>query len=487
MTGNIAAAPPPGLKPNDFISQGEDVGTQQDLYNALVAYEQDISDWTLNARAAWNKNDLTTAYDLDQTPERAFLGLFQMYAEDDRKDQSFEVRMTSPGDQPLRGSMGLYYFHFKQDVRQHANVGLAMGQLTDARVNRTDNYAMFGGVEYDFTDQWSFATEVRWARDKKEIDSPISCDDPGDPNFSPDKNISDDQGKNSLTPRFTLRYFPNTYLMFYGQVAKGNKPGGYNLGFFIDGVDGCATLDQLNGSDGLAYVEEEKAWNYEVGGKTSWMDNRLVANIAFFYIDWDNQTVFETVDITRDFLFAPQAVGINAGKSEVYGMELETTFAFTDNLIGTFGYGLAHGEFEDYESGELEAATGDGDASGNKIPDSSKHNFVTSLAYNRPISSQLDWFARTDFTFESKKYTSATNFAEIDDRRRWNVRSGVEDEGWRVSVFVDNILDEQTPSAILGFPRLTETNASGVNPQGYGLTPTPGRAVGAELILRFGN
>ncbi len=62
-----------------------------------------------------------------------------------------------------------------------------------------------------------------------------------------------------------------------------------------------------------------------------------------------------------------------------------------------------------------------------------------------------------------------------------------ENEGWQLTFFVNNILDEQTPSAILGFPRMEEQNAAGTWPEGYALTPTPGRSAGAELIWRFGD
>lgn len=168
-------------------------------------------------------------------------------------------------------------------------------------------------------------------------------------------------------------------------------------------------------------------------------------------------------------------------------MELETSFALTDNLTGTFGYGFNYGQFIEYESGSLEELTGDGNAAGNQIPNSPKHNFVTSLAYAKQINQDYEWFARTDFSYESRKYTSATNTEQIGERRRWNARLGLDSGLWRASLFVNNILDETTPSAIIGFPRLLERNASNINPQAYALTPTPGRLVGAEIIVRFGN
>jgi outer membrane receptor protein involved in Fe transport len=491
-----------GFEAEDFIASGEDVGQQRDTWNTLIQYNQDISDWTLTAQLAYNTDDFYTAFDLDQTQDRPFSGLFNMYSEDDREDLSFETRIASPVDKPVRASLGFYYFDYEQKVRQKSMVGLGQAQLNAGRTNTTENIAVFGLAEWDFAEKWNIGVEARVARDTKEIKSVNVCEDPDSEFFDPNSPVTDKEETDALTPRFTLRYFPTQDVTLYAQAAKGNKPGGYNLGFFADGVDGCSAAEEIE--NGIGFVDEEKAWNYEVGAKTSWFENRLIANLSVYYIDWENQTVFDTAFIQRGPFQIPQAVAVNAGESEVYGLELETQFAITDKLTGTFAYGLTNGTLEEFESSELASLLDPdsdveevdengnpiiwGDASGNTIPNSSKHNIVTSLSYVDTINAQLDWFARTDFSWESKKYTSATNTAEIDDRRRWNARTGLETEGWRLSVFVNNILDEQTPSAILGFPRLSEDpNAAGAFRQGYALTPTPGRSVGAEAIWRFGN
>ncbi|MDP7041273.1 MAG: TonB-dependent receptor, partial [Gammaproteobacteria bacterium] len=485
MTYDFFLAPPRPTVAEDWTSDGEDVGLRRDQYSRLLTYEQDIGEWNMTARFANNASNMDTAYDLDHTEARAFAGLFSFYTELKRKDKSFDLRFASPVDRPVRGSMGFYYYDFEQNNRQHGNVGLAQGQLGDPTVSKTENIAFYGGIEFDITDKLSVAAETRFARDTKRIESPITCHrNMASPYYDPDTPISHKAETNSVTPRFTVRYFATDNIMYYGQIAVGNKPGNFNNTFYNDGVEGCGTQVAFH-EDGLAYVEEEDSTNYEFGAKTSWMDNRLIANVSFFYIDWKKQTVFETRDVARDFLFAPSSVGVNAGISTVYGMEVETSFAFTDNFTGSFAYGLTDGEFDEYFSEDLEGTTGDGDASGNQIPNSSRHNIVMSLNYAKQISSDLEWFARTDYTYESKKYTAPTNFIELNARRRWNARTGIESDDWKLSLYVNNILDEQTPYAILGFPRITESNAAGSWPQGYAATPTPSRIVGGELIWRI--
>lgn len=486
MTSDLFLMPPPSTVAADWTSEGETVGLRRHQINRLISYERDIGEWSMTARAASNNAKFITAYDLDGTEQRSIVGQFSFYQEQNRKDHAYELRFQSPSDRSIRGSIGAYYYRFKQDNRQHSNVGLASGPLSDSTVKKTENTALYGGIEFDLTDKLSFATEIRFAKDTKSISSPIFCDSMGSPYFDLENNVRHEVSTDAVTPRLTLRYFSTPEIMYYAQIAVGNKPGDYNNTYYNDGVDGCATEAAFN-EGGFAYVDEEDSTNYEIGAKTSWMDNRLVANVSVYYIDWKNQTVFETRDIPLDFLFIPSSVGINAGKSTVYGMEIETSFAFTDNLIGSFAYGLADGEFDEYTSGALESATGDGDASGNQIPNSSRHNIVASLNYATQLDNGFEWFVRSDYSYESPKYTAAQNFIRIGSRRRWNARTGIESEDWKLSVYVNNILDEQTPSAIVAFPRILDPNPAGTWPQGYALTPTPGRIAGAELMWRFGD
>lgn len=505
--------PNPNYLNPQYKSSGEKVGLQREQWNALLEYSQDFNEWNMTARAAWNKDQLNTSYDLDGTEGRPLVGLFSFYEDQLREDSSFELRFASPLENRLRGSFGVYYFDFEETAKQKSNVGLAQGQINRPTVSTTENIAAFGAFDYDLTEKLTFTAEVRYAEDTKQIESPNVCDDPDSPYYDPNTPITHKETTEAWTPRLTLNYATTDTAMVYFQVAKGNKPGAFNRAIYSDFRDGCQTQELYYGNpeegiEPIAFVEEENAWTWEVGAKTSWLDNRIIANLAVFFIDWDNLTAFETRFITISGLAAPQSLGLNAGNAEVKGLELETTFAITDKLIAKFAYGYNNGQYTEYASKSYADTTGVGlvqtglrpngdpiiawDSSvnnlkGAQIPNSPKHNVVTSLAYNDQFTADLGWFARTDFFYDSKKYTSGTNFEQIGERKSWNARVGLDHSIWRLSLYVNNILDEQTPSAIIGFPRLLERNNAGVPPNGYLLSPTPGRQVGLEAVLRFGS
>ena len=50
-------------------------------------------------------------------------------------------------------------------------------------------------------------------------------------------------------------------------------------------------------ANGKAIIKEETAWTYEMGAKTQWLDRRLTANVAVYYIDWTNQAINEVDNI----------------------------------------------------------------------------------------------------------------------------------------------------------------------------------------------
>jgi len=78
----------------------------------------------------------------------------------------------------------------------------------------------------------------------------------------------------STTPRVTVNYKAADDLTFYANYAKGYKPGGFNGAIAI-----------TNGRPQDESFDQEESVNYEVGMKSTWMDNRLVFNVAVFKMD----------------------------------------------------------------------------------------------------------------------------------------------------------------------------------------------------------
>lgn len=98
-----------------------------------------------------------------------------------------------------------------------------------------------------------------------------------------------------VTPKIALQYmFPSTG-MLYATVTKGYKTGGFNTSFDRE-------EDRT--------FRPETSWNYELGAKHPFLDNRLNAEFCFFWIDWKNQQIYQML-ATQNGQFLR-----NAGRSE---------------------------------------------------------------------------------------------------------------------------------------------------------------------------
>lgn len=130
-----------------------------------------------------------------------------------------------------------------------------------------------------------------------------------------------------MTPKIALQYmFPSTGLL-YATVTKGYKTGGFNTSFERE-------EDRS--------FNPESSWNYELGGKHPFLDNRLRAEIALFWIDWKNQQISQTLPSGRGSMLT------NAGRSVSKGVEVTLQGNPVNGLMVQVNYGFTHATFKEY-------------------------------------------------------------------------------------------------------------------------------------------
>lgn len=486
-------------------------GSDREQKRSLLSISQGVGEWELTARAAYNIDEFRTAYDLDQRETRPIGGVFTVEEKVEVKDKSLELIVSSPQDFLVRGSLGVYAFNSDQTKAARRYVGYwgfapgsGLGQFDDPLVKTIRNRSVFGIIDVDITSDLTLSLEARYAKDKKTIAAPYSCQNPASA-FN-GQQLNDATDNDALTPRITLSWQATDDIMLYALAAKGNKPAEFNDAYFRATVqdDPCNTLEAR--ADGLTQTKEETAWTYEAGTKTTWLDGRALFNLSVFAIEWQNQTVFQTISLGN--LIATTQT--NAGRSEVFGLELESSFAVTDNLIASFSYGLADGKYKRFNSDLIAFTTGDGlipgtatldpkanNAEGNSIPFSPKQSVVGSLAYTHQLTGAIDWFARTDAIWESKRYTGAANFLVLPARTIWNGRLGLGSDSWSITGYVSNILNDETPQSAPSFLYFSGTPSNinwrkdcGGGPCRTGIetaafVPSRGRQYGLDLLYKF--
>ena len=211
--------------------------------------------------------------------------------------------------------------------------------LTNSEANG-DTLAVFGQVSYCLIDALTLTTGLRYESTNSTLEGferVITI--PGLPDI-PFFSLGEiKQNGDELLPRFVAEYRFSSDLMAYGSITRGYRPPGVNLGA---------------GSEATATYDAERSWNYEVGLKSSWLDDRLALNLAFFHNPVKNFQVLLFDEIGGSFTD-------NADVS-ITGFELEARATPITGLDVIAGLGVIDAEFTDFTN----PFTGE-DSTGNQL------------------------------------------------------------------------------------------------------------------------
>ena len=386
------------------------------------------------------------------------------------KEFSYELRLSSPQENKLRGLIGVFYLDAEQGagiddpftrrrsypVEQNFQVGLRTPQIPGIR--NVDNLAGFGSLAYDFTDRLTMTGELRVARDEIEQVSPT--------------RTQAAEYKATL-PRVIVDFKLNEDVLLYSIGAKGNKPGGFN--------------GNVNLPVDLQSYDEESAWNYELGAKTTLLDGRAVFNVAAYFIDWEGQ------QLTNNFqppVGTPLSFITNVGDVETFGIELDTRIQLTEKLSIDALYSYVSTEYVDGGTPEVTALNGRPQATnivGNEVPRSPQHQFGASINWRQPAFNDLEFVARLDANYRSKSFVQVDNLQWVGERTLVNLRVGLESDRWTLTAWAKNLADDDTPVGGTRYVDFQNDNVPGPGfPRGYVVTLAPGRQVGLTASYRFG-
>jgi len=419
---------------------GEEAGLTREVSRIVGSVEWDIdgSGYVVTSNTGYTKSDSVFGSDGTYLGDLLNLygGIFTRVETSDQTEWSSELRIDTPSTERLRGTAGLFYYDREKEAERRRPNSTAV--ITDYGNAYTENWAIFGAAEYDVLPNLTARAEVRYQEDTIGVDY--------------ETGTNYESTYDSVTPRFTLDYDYNDDVMFYGVIAKGNKPGYIN------------TASSL--PDDVRYADEEEAWNYEIGTKTTLLDGRMNLNLAAYYIDWTNQQLTDSVFVGG----VPMSIVTNAGQSEVKGFEVDTQYLVNENLQFSLGYAFADAELTDFcdptQGAELTGfdcvnASGiaGGQVAGNQIPNAPKHHLALSSEYSRHLSNDMEWFFRPDYSYTSEKFAQVANLASTGERHLLNLKTGVRlQNGLDITLFVNNALDDTTPSTLVRYADLVNLN-----------------------------
>jgi outer membrane receptor protein involved in Fe transport len=334
-----------------------------------------------------------------------------LYAQSDAFSQ--ELRLASLSDGNLNWIVGAFYRSVERDIN-----------FTDFpfNSNEMDQWSIFGQLYWHFADKWMATFGLRYGEhDTKSTDKLL-----GLPTVSADFD--------DVSPKLALDYSVNDEVMIYGSIAKGFRAGGTNT-------------DESFGTDptfNLSF-EPDEVWNYELGLKSTFWQDKAVLNTAIFYVDWKDIQVDKAIES----LISPpyQFIVTNGEDAHSFGIEADMYLYPAEGWEIVLGGALLESEFD---NGTIDTATaGLGvPLKGNKLASAPEYMFNISVEKKWHFEAGSESFVRLDYMSRGNSFADVPNEAPPGGSFRsgkltnLNLRAGFRSENWSMQAFVTNVTDE---------------------------------------------
>lgn len=346
-----------------------------DTSNATLSVEHDIGDLKLTSITGYN------AYTYQELCDCDFTGspIFNIVSNEDYKQVSQELRLASAENQTVSWLAGLFYQGSTLDFHDSVNVPTSsvviakaispalLGAATQRDFNQdTSLYAAFAQATWNITDSSRLILGGRYTHETKDAErhqyhvTPSGTVLPegtiNDPynklwaTFKVDPHkISGNYSKPSFTPQVILQQDLNKTDRVYASFTTGFKSGGFDVRSnsaptALGGVFQDPTTVNGRDTNGTWEFKDEKVKNYEIGGKFLLADGTFELNMALFRSEFTNMQ-------TSQFDGGISFIVTNAGEAVVQGLEVDSRWAITNNLLMRGGAAYNDFKYTKFENG----------------------------------------------------------------------------------------------------------------------------------------
>jgi iron complex outermembrane receptor protein len=400
--------------------------------------------YSLTAIASTQDQEINAIQDFERAPEDRY----QIYILNEQSQDTYEVRLASPAESRFTWMVGVSRLEAEfTSVGAFINGTLFGPQaggpaaIVPAR-NGSETDSVFGSIGFDVTDALNVSVEAR--RQEDTITSGIGLP------------TQFDIVTKATLPRFLVRYEITDATNVYANYAKGNQPTqGYAVFFQLTPAQQQVAL--ANGVSPGA--PEAIVKNYELGLKHRSPDGRWFANASVYYTTWDGRQGLTSrqVDLNGDGTITLQAAPLGevfnavpfaAGDSNTKGAEIDGAVQLAQGW--SVGGSVAWADVEITKALNEPVPLrlfGITDSKGRKYPGAPEWSGAAFAQYEAALGDTKTWFARADVTYVGKRYDSIANLAYVPGQVRTNVRAGLHGESWDLTVWVENLFDDDTLEA----------------------------------------
>ncbi len=383
--------------------------------------------------------------------------------------------------------MDEYYHYFMSDsVFGTGSIPWGVGlfaptpivELDTKYEQETDSQAIFGHLEYQFTERLRGTLGLRYTNEERTWSGctfvaddgslagflnaqfgstlgPGDCgtidDDPNSPTYifaligtdavnDAFHVFTDTVDTSRLMGKLGLDFAVNDDVLLYGTLSNGFKSGGFN------GANSNTTQQ-------LTPYEEEVLTSFEFGVKSTLLDGTMQLNAAAFWYDYENKQEQDSA-----VTFVGNISGLtNVPESKINGAEVDLNWLPKDGLSVSLGIAFLDTEVEEWQAVDPAASTWPTvvtrDASGIELAQAPKLQYNGLARYEWPLANGLVMEVGADFSYKDDTTGGAQPTDATEAYTVWNARLGISsgDGRWRALLWGRNITDEYYyPAAYTG-------------------------------------
>jgi iron complex outermembrane receptor protein len=422
---------------------------------------------------------------------------------------SQELRFTSPADRPVRLVGGLFYQRQTHSIEQNYIVDNIADSITvtgtdsniwltqQLRIDR--DYAAFGELAWDIIPQLTLTGGGRLYHFNNSLQGFFGFNNPGfsgNPDYlcqgppivpqSPCTNVDKSTSDTGFLHRLNATYRITDDHLVYATWSRGFRPGG------------------INRRGSLPPYASDFINNYELGVKTSWLNNRLILNAAIYQLDWNN--------IQLSFLGANGLTEIrNAGNARIRGAELELTArpsrGLTLGLGASFNDGQLTEDFCQFANDQFDCTIPGPDVdddgtldpnvllapSGTRLPFTARFKGNARMRYEFPVGGDWEGHFQASASHEGRRRRDVRLiereiYGDLGAYTTVDFSAGVRNDVWTAEIFARNAFDER--GALGSFIQCNETvcgdpdGVTALGPKIYTTVARP-RTIGIRIGRRF--
>jgi iron complex outermembrane receptor protein len=256
--------------------------------------------------------------------------------------------------------------------------------------------------------------------------------------------VNAERSFSNVSPQVAVAYRFEPGRMAYVSAGRGFKAGGFNPA-------------SPPGTEGYG---EERTWNVEGGTKASWVDGKVLANAAVFFIDWDAlQLNLPNLAVPGQFYIA------NVGGARSAGVELEVNARPRPaiDVFATLGY--THARFKE---GSFTSV----DVSRNELPTTPRYTATAGAQYARALGARATLYGRAEAVFYGAFQYDDANTAGQEAYSLANFRTGVRGGRLFAEAWVRNAFDTRYIPLAFAYPNFAPSGFVGESgsPRTFGVT-----------------